>query len=128
MSRLLLVCLGGALGSGARYLVALLAARLLGTGFPWGTLAVNVVGCFLISAILAIGTEAAPLSSELRLFLTTGIMGGLTTYSAFNHELLTMFQQGAWMRSAGYLLVTWIACLSAGGIGILAGRGLRFFS
>lgn len=128
MQRLLLVCLGGALGSGARYLVALLAARLLGTGFPWGTLAVNLVGCFFISLILASATEAAPLSTELRLFLTTGIMGGLTTYSAFNHELLSLFQQGAWMRSAGYLLVTWIGCLSVGGVGILVGRGLRLFS
>jgi CrcB protein len=128
MQRLLLVCLGGALGSGARYLVGLLAARLLGVGFPWGTLLVNLVGCFLISAIFAVGTEAAPLSPALRLFLTTGIMGGLTTYSAFNHELLQLVEQGFWMRAGSYLLVTLIGCLSAGGIGILCGRWLRIFS
>ena len=93
MRNLLLVCLGGALGSGARYLISILALRFIPTSLPVGTLAVNLLGCFLISAILAVSAEASALSPATRLFLTTGIMGGLTTYSAFNHELLRFAQR-----------------------------------
>ncbi len=120
--RLLWVCIGGALGSGLRYLLGLLAARLFGLGFPWGTLAVNLIGSLLISLVIGLslprGGTAALISPHLRLFLTTGVMGGLTTYSAFNHEVLTLLDDGAGPRALGYIAVTLIGCLAMGALGL----------
>jgi len=77
MGRLLLVAAGGALGSALRYMVATAALGWLGPAFPWGTLAVNLVGSFLIGLVQQLATEAFVLGEETRLFLTTGVMGGL---------------------------------------------------
>ncbi len=122
MSRFLLVCLGGAAGSGARYLVGLGAVRVLGVAFPWGTLTVNVVGCFLISLVMDLGIHYGAIPDELRLFLTAGFMGGFTTYSSFNYELLTQLGRGAYGSAALYLLLTVGGCFGAGVLGILAAR------
>src|SRR5262245_4547776 len=109
MSRLLLVCLGGAIGTGARYGIALWAPRALGTSFPYGTFIVNVVGSFLIGAVMAFG-----FSPTTRLFLTTGIMGGFTTYSAFNFETLELLRGGAPLVAAANLVGTVVVCLLSG--------------
>jgi CrcB protein len=122
MSRFLLVCLGGAAGSGARYLVGLGAARLLGTAFPWGTLAVNVAGCFLISLAMDLGIHYGVIADDLRVFLTAGVLGGFTTYSSFNYELLTHLGRGHHASAALYLLLTVAGCFAAGVLGILAAR------
>ncbi len=125
--RLLLVCLGGALGSGLRYLFGLLAARLLGLTFPFGTLGVNLLGSFLISLIIGLSLSvggSAPISPTLRLFLTTGVMGGLTTYSAFNHEVLTLLEDGAQPRALLYVAVTLLGCLAMGAWGLWLSRQL----
>src|SRR5262245_33557803 len=95
MSRFLLVCLGGAAGTGARYLIALAAPRVLGAAFPWATLIVNVSGSFLLGAIVHVGVTRSALSPTLRLVLTTGVMGGFTTYSTFNQETLEFVRGGA---------------------------------
>jgi fluoride exporter len=121
--RLLLVCLGSALGGGLRYLTAVLAGRLLGDTFPYGTLAVNLVGCFLIGFINRVA--AVPMmSEEARLFLSTGIMGGLTTYSAFSYESLRLFQTGNWRGGVLNIAVTTGACLALCVAGMLAGARL----
>ncbi len=122
MDRLLWVCLGSALGGGARYLVTQAAALLLGSGFPYGTLAVNVAGSFLISFIMVLGIEATLIPPTLRLFLTTGVMGGLTTYSTFNYETLQMLREGLWGLAGLNLAATVGACLLAGILGLVAGR------
>ena len=75
---------GGALGSMARYLVGQLTQRLLGTGFPWGTLAANISGCFLIG--IAYGLLQTAEASTPRLFIIVGVLGGFTTFSAFGSE------------------------------------------
>jgi CrcB protein len=124
MQRFMLVCFGGALGSGARYLVGVAAVRLFGLGFPVGTLCVNLIGSFLISLIIALSVEPSLVSANLRPFLTTGVMGGLTTYSAFNYEVLRLFEEGAWGRAVVYLLCSLLGCLALGGLGLLAGRSL----
>ena len=82
----MLVCLGGAIGSGLRYLVGGLALRWLGADFPYGTFIVNVVGSFLIGLIQEVATTSQLIPESTRLFLTVGIMGGLTTYSSFSYE------------------------------------------
>ena len=85
MSRLLVISVGGAIGSGARYLMCNWALALFGATFPYGTLAVNAIGSFLICAIMHLGLSANLISPTLRLFLTTGIMVGFTTYSTFDY-------------------------------------------
>jgi CrcB protein len=85
---LLLVALGGAAGSVLRHLVSLLAAAQLGAGFPWGTLAVNIVGSGLIGAAAGLGVQG-----EARLLLVTGLLGGFTTFSAFSLETAALYER-----------------------------------
>jgi len=124
MDRLAWVCLGGAIGSGARYLVTLATVNLWGAAVPWGTLVVNVVGSFLISFIMHVAIETTLIPPLVRIFLTTGIMGGLTTYSTFNFETLGFAAEGDWPRAAANLLATVVACLVAGVLGVASGRAL----
>lgn len=124
MERLAWVCLGSAIGGGARYLVSLGALRLLGGSFPYGTLAVNVLGSFAIGLVVHVGTSSTLLSPEARLFLATGVLGGLTTYSTFNYETLALVAEGDWPLAAANLLGTVTACLAAGILGIAAARAL----
>src|SRR4051812_1904247 len=86
MVRFLLVCLGGAAGTGVRYLIGLWAGQRLGAGFPYATLIVNLAGCFLLSLVMHVALATASFPVNLRFALTTGFMGGLTTYSTFNYE------------------------------------------
>ncbi len=122
MSRFLWVCLGGAAGTGARYLIAGWVLTLLGASFPWGTLAVNVFGSFLIGGIMHVGLTTQVLSPAARLALTTGVMGGFTTYSAFNYESLKYFQDGAWLLGFVNIFAMVAACLAAGAAGLSAAR------
>lgn len=115
------VCAGSALGGGARYLVSLWTASRGWIAFPWATLIVNVVGCFLIMLIATIAA-ATTMSTNLRLFLTTGIMGGLTTYSAFDLETTRFFQDGAPLSAIAYVAATLVVCFAAGLLGIAVAR------
>ena len=122
--RLLLVAAGGALGSSLRYLVGVAAISWLGLGFPWGTLIVNLVGSFLIGLIQHIALEGLAIGEETRLFLVTGVMGGLTTYSAFSYETVRLAQTGVWAHAAVNVVVTTAACLALCYLGIVTGRML----
>lgn len=86
MKNLLLVTVAGGIGSAARYLVSMGMLRLVGPGFPYGTLTVNVVGSFLIALLIQVSLASEQISPVMRLTLTTGFLGGFTTYSAFNFE------------------------------------------
>jgi fluoride exporter len=124
MSRVFLVALGGALGSVARYGVGVAAPRVLGAGFPWGTLLVNVVGSFLIALVMHLAVATAAISPSARLFLTTGVMGGFTTYSTFNYETLNLVGERLWGVAALNVAVTVVGCLVAGVLGQAAGRAM----
>lgn len=113
MTRFLLVCVGGAIGSGARYLVALGAVALFGARFPVGTLIVNLVGSFFIGLAM----QALPVG-DLRLFVTTGVLGGFTTYSAFNNDTLQL----PIGMAAVNVVVTFTGCLIAGMLGMWVAR------
>lgn len=96
------VAFGGAIGSSLRHLVNLAGLRLLGPNFPWGTVFVNITGSLamgLIAGLLAArgGTQ------EWRLFLTTGVLGGFTTFSAFSLDAVTLWERGAALQAAGYV-------------------------
>ena len=124
MTRVGLVALGGALGSVARYAVGALAAQFLGPAFPWGTLLVNLTGSFLIALVMHLALTGTVISLELRIFLTTGIMGGFTTYSSFNYETLALLNQRAYWLAGLNLAATVLGCLVAGVLGLAAGRAV----
>ncbi len=124
MERFLLICLGGSIGTGARYLTALIAARWFGAEFPYGTLIVNLAGAFIIGLVQQLGTEALVIPDNARLFLTTGMMGGLTTYSTFSYETVRLMENGAWSQAWINVFVTTTICLSLCFLGIVVGRGL----
>jgi len=124
LQRFLLVCLAGGAGSGARYLVVTGLARVAGPVFPYGTLTVNVVGSFLLGAIMELSLSLAVISPDVRVVLAAGVMGGFTTYSSFNYEVLAAVQRGAFALAAGYLALTVLGCLAAGALGVGAARAL----
>ncbi|MHB0969859.1 MAG: fluoride efflux transporter CrcB [Thermoanaerobaculia bacterium] len=122
MNRLLLVCLGGAVGSGLRYLVSGWTLQILGTAFPWGTFVVNATGSFLLGLIMQLSLDTSVMPPELRIALTTGVLGGFTTYSTFNYESLRLAQEGDWLWAAANIGATVFGCLLAGIGGILLAR------
>lgn len=121
MAGVLLVCLGGAIGSGLRYGVGLLAIRWLGTEFPFGTLLVNLVGSFAIGFVQEAAMRGL-VPENARLFLTVGVLGGLTTYSAFSYESVRLMQSAFWMRAWLNVIGTTALCLMLCMLGMAAAR------
>ena len=124
MSRFFWICAAGAVGTGARYLISGWALAALGAGFPYGTLAVNVVGSFLMGIVMQVGLATPILSPTLRMTLATGFIGGFTTYSTFNFETIRLVQTGAWKLAVGNVAITLVTCFTAGLAGIALGRSL----
>lgn len=122
MSRFLWICAGGAAGTGARYLIALWAARAFGTSFPAGTLIVNVAGSFLLGFLMHAGNTTQWLPPTVRLALTTGVLGGFTTYSTFNYETADFLRTGAGEYAVLNIIATLAGCLIAGFAGIAVAR------
>jgi CrcB protein len=119
--RLLWICLAGAVGTGARYLIATWAAQRFGSAFPYGTLIVNLAGCFIIAgamhAALTLGWSA-----NVRAAMTIGFVGGLTTYSSFNFETMRLFEEGAPTMAAVNMAITVVGGLVAGWAGLITAR------
>lgn len=115
MYALFLVILGGGIGSGLRHGVNLAAARWIGAEFPWGTLSVNVVGSFLIGALAAWFAFRGDsyTTQSLRLFLTTGILGGFTTFSAFSLDFALLFERGDTMLAIVYVVASMLLSIAA---------------
>jgi len=124
MDRFLIVCGAGAAGSGARYLVSLAAGDRPGEGFPWGTLIVNLLGSFLIALVGDLALHEGTMSPRLALALTTGFMGGFTTYSAFNYQTTALAENGALGMAAVNVAVTLAGGLGAGWLGLALARRL----
>jgi CrcB protein len=122
MERLLWISLAGAAGCASRYLIGLWAAARFGTTFPYGTLIVNLVGCFLIAFVTAIALGVASFPPTLRLALTTGFLGGFTTYSSFNIETTHLLQEGALGAALVNVGLTTIGGFAAGLAGLALGR------
>ncbi len=123
MISLLLVMMGGALGAGARYVVGKALLGWLGPDYPWGTLAVNVLGGLAMGALAGmLGRMTA--GDQARLFLAVGVLGGFTTFSAFSLELVTMLERGAMMTAMGYALASVAGAVVALFAGLAMTRGL----
>lgn len=117
----LLVGIGSALGGMARHWTTALVASRWGTGFPWGTLAVNVGGSLLIGVLAAglIPGERWFLPLPARELLIVGLLGGYTTFSAFSLQTFMLLQQGDWLRAGGNALLSIVLCLAAVSLGYL---------
>ena len=122
MSKFLLICLGGAVGTGARYLLSGWVLGLFGSSFPYSTLVVNVVGSFLIGVINFFGFNTELIPPTMRIILAMGVMGGFTTYSSFNYETLQYFQEGIWFLGILNILIMMFSCLVAGTLGFIAAK------
>jgi CrcB protein len=96
----------------------------LGGGFPWGTLSVNVLGSFLLGAIMRIAATTSWMTPTTQVALTAGVLGGFTTYSSFNYEVTANLERGAWLLAGAYLVGTVSACLAAGFLGQFAARAV----
>lgn len=104
---------GGAVGSGARFLTGRTALSALGPGYPWGTLAVNLIGGFLMGALVGGLARMAVPDENWRLLLGVGVLGGFTTFSAFSLDVVTMLQRGDMTLALGYILISVIgSCLA----------------
>jgi CrcB protein len=121
MERLFWICLAGAAGTGTRYLIALWAAQRLGSAFPYGTLIVNLAGCFVIAALMHASLTLG-WSANLRAVLTIGFVGGLTTYSSFNYETMRLLEEGASVTAVTNLVLTLFGCFVAGWLGLVVAR------
>jgi len=96
-----------------------------GQDFPWTTFTANVLGSLGLGLVFVLAEDRAWFGTDLRLFLGTGIMGGFTTYSAFNLESIGLMQTGAWGRAALYMGGTFAVCLAAGMLGVMIGRAIQ---
>jgi len=118
--RWIAVFVGGGLGSLMRYLIGGWVQGAAGAAFPWGTLAVNVTGCFAIGSLATWLTERSAGTPELRLFLLVGVLGGYTTFSTFGLETWRLLESAEWWRAGANAL----GSVAAGLAGVVAGVAL----
>jgi CrcB protein len=123
MERFVWICLAGAAGTGARYLIALWAAHRFGSTFPYGTLIVNVAGCFAIAAAMQTALTLS-WSPTVRSAITIGFIGGLTTYSSFNYETSRLLEEGALPTAALNAAATIVGSFAAGWLGVVFAKYL----
>lgn len=107
------VAIGGALGSAARHYAFVLSKQLLGTNFPWHTLLVNMVGCFIMGAITEVMALRYQVSLELRSFLTAGFLGGFTTFSAFSLDFALLVERKAYLYAGVYAAASLVLSIAA---------------
>ena len=124
MQQIALVAVFGAVGSVARHLVGLGAKRWLGAGYPWGTLAVNVVGAFVLGVLLTVGAGEGLIPKRLQVPLATGLLGAFTTFSTFATDTVRLAEAGRWLAASGNLAANLILGLLAAVLGMAAGRAL----
>lgn len=123
LNKVVWVMAGGSLGAVSRYAVGLLAARWWGTHFPWGTLVVNLSGCFLIGLLFALSERARLLTPDMRLFLITGYLGALTTFSSFALESVSAGRAGLILLPLTNILLNNLGGLSLTFLGLWIGGG-----
>jgi CrcB protein len=113
MTHFLIIFIGGGLGAGFRHLIGLTAFRLLGSNFPWGTIFVNVVGSLAMGIFIALLGRKIQATNELRLLISTGFLGGFTTFSAFSLEVAVLWERGSTSTAFIYVLASVVLSISA---------------
>jgi CrcB protein len=124
MLKYLLIGLGAFLGANARYMMQTWTAARWGSSFPLGTLLINVMGSFALGFFLTAATQRAAISTNWRLFIAVGLLGGYTTFSSFTYETLTLLQGDRWLATMLYLGGNVVVGLLAAFAGILLARAL----
>ncbi len=124
MQVVLLIAFFGALGCLTRYFLSGWVYDLLGRSFPYGTFAVNIVGAFIIGLVMEFGMRSALIPANLRIGLTIGFLGGLTTFSTFSYETFRLLEDGELLVAGANVLLSVMACLLFTWLGIVAARHL----
>lgn len=124
LNQLIAIAAGGALGSVARFWMSSGMYQWLGRDFPYGTLAVNVLGSFLMGLLSVLLIERLALGPEWRAAILIGVLGGFTTFSAFSFETLSLLETGAISRAVLNVIMSVVLCLGAVWLGSVAGRQL----
>ena len=124
MTQTLAIAAGGAVGALLRFWVSTGVYSLLGRGFPYGTLAVNVLGSFLMGFLFVLLNERMIASPELRAALLIGLLGAFTTFSTFSIETINLIEQAAFFKAGANMLLSVLLCVVAAGAGLLIGRQL----
>ncbi|ALC17100.1 camphor resistance protein CrcB [Desulfuromonas soudanensis] len=122
--QLVYIGLFGALGCLGRYFVSGWSYTLFGRGLPYGTLAVNVIGSFLLGLIMEGSLRSTFLSPEVRMGITVGFMGGFTTFSTFSYETIRLMEDGSFLQAGANVLLNVLVCLVFAGLGIFLARQL----
>ncbi len=123
MKLILAIAVGGALGAVSRHIVAFQVSMWLGRGFPWGTLAVNILGSFILGALIEVMALAWSPGQEMRALLTVGILGAFTTFSTFSLETILLFERGDTTVAVGYMAASLLFSVGALFLGL---RAIRF--
>jgi CrcB protein len=110
---ILAIAAGGALGAVGRHYVSASVMRLVGAGFPWGTLTVNILGSFLMGVLIELMAQRLNIGLEMRAFLTVGFLGAFTTFSTFSLDFATLFERGAGMAALGYAALSVVLAIAA---------------
>jgi len=118
------IAAGSALGGVSRYLLGGLVQRAGDTGFPLGTLVINITGSFLLGLFLRYAVDTPTLTPEWRAFLTVGFCGGYTTFSTFSYETLALMEDGEWTRAGLYVGLSLFVSLAATLLGFALARGV----
>jgi CrcB protein len=124
MNTILAIGFGGGIGSIARYLTMIGCGRLCGTSFPWGTLGVNVLGSFVMGVLAEIFRRHVLRDPVLAALLTTGFLGGYTTFSTFSLDTALLFERGELVAAGGYIVASVVLSLGAIGGGLAVARAL----
>lgn len=124
LSQILYIAIGGAIGAVLRYLASTAVYALLGRGFPYGTLVVNVLGSLAMGVLAILLIERVSTGPELRALLLIGLLGSFTTFSTFSIETLNLIEQGGLIKAGLNILLSVMLCLAAAWVGTLIGRQL----
>ncbi len=127
MATYLWIALGSALGGMARYWMTVTMAAVTGLQFPWGTIAINIIGSFVIGFVAALtGAQGRfDVPTDARLFVMTGLCGGFTTFSAFSLQTLDLARDGRWLQAGGNVGLSVILCLAAVALGYAAAMAIN---
>ena len=124
MSQVIVIAVGGAFGSVLRYGLSTWVHTLVGRGFPYGTLAVNVLGCLAMGILFVLLVERMGESAVWRAGLLIGVLGGFTTFSTFSIETFNLIEQGAMAKAAGNMAASLVLCVGATWLGVILARQL----